>query len=188
MSLPKSPGVIVDLMKSNNGQTISFKARGREPFKYLQLEGSLWQFWLCSHRGMKKGHKYEGQKSMKSRKSNEEVEKGQEGRDKSQSWTRQTSGLKWILLGDVSPWQGAVLSLRLLETLLVFLLLFLDLSFNGYWMAPAWRLRPVAHLQIKDTQNDYTVKQQKQAQMHIHLTKTWRKKSTHTLMIGTFFP
>lgn len=69
---------------------------------------------------------------MKSRKSDEEVEKGQEGRDKSQSWTRQTSGLKWILLGDVSPWQGAVLSLRLLETLLVFLLLFLDLSFNGY--------------------------------------------------------
>lgn len=95
MTMPKSPGVIVDLMKSNTGQKISFKAR--EPFKYLQLEGSLWPCWLCSHVGMKKRPTYEGQKRMKSTKSNEEVEKGQEGRDKSQSWMRQTSGRKWIL-------------------------------------------------------------------------------------------
>lgn len=52
--VPKSRGVILDLMKSNNGQMIAFKASGREPFKYLPLEGSLWRFWLCSHKGDEK--------------------------------------------------------------------------------------------------------------------------------------
>lgn len=41
MNVPKSSGVIVDLMKLNNGQMVSFKARGREAFKYIKSEVSL---------------------------------------------------------------------------------------------------------------------------------------------------
>lgn len=48
--------------------------------------------------------------------------------------------------GGVSPWQRAVLSLCLLDTIPVLLLLFLGLSVNCYRVASAWRLRPIAHL------------------------------------------
>lgn len=181
MTMPKSPGAIVDLMKSNTGQMISFKAR--EPFKYLQLESSLWPSWLCSHVGMKKGlhmkdrRRWNRQSQMKRlRKVRRDVISHKVGRGKQVD----ENGFQSSELDAVSPWQGAVLSLRLLEALMVFMLLFLDLSFNCYWMAPAWGLRPVAHLQghtDKDAQNDSTLQQQKQAQIqmqtHICLTKAW---------------
>lgn len=53
-------------------------------------------------------------------------------------------------------------------------------------MAPAWGLRPVAHLQghtDKDAQNDSTLQQQKQAQIqmqtHICLRKAWIWRNQH---------
>lgn len=65
----------------------------------------------------------------------------------------------------VSPWQGAILSLRLLETLLGFLLLFLHLSFNCYRMASARHLRPIAHLRVTQTET-YKMTQQRGKNKH----------------------
>lgn len=86
MSVPKSSGVIADLMKLNNGQMVSFKGRGGKAFKYLQLQVSLWWFWLCSHRRKdgKKGPSIKDRRGRRSTKSNEENEKGQDGHDKSE--------------------------------------------------------------------------------------------------------
>lgn len=47
---------------------------------------------------------------------------------------------------DVSPWQGAVLSLCLLETVSVLVTLFLDLRLHGNRVASTLCLRPVAGL------------------------------------------
>lgn len=116
-------------------------------------------------------------------KSNEEVEKGQEGRDKSQNWTKQKRGLKWILderagrrltvagsctvsapagnpFGLLAPLSGSEFQLLL----------------NGARLAPLSRCSPAGPTD-KDTQNDdKMIKQQKQLQiqmqMHISLTKT----------------
>lgn len=176
MNVPKSSGVIVDLMKLNNGQMVSFKARSGEAFKYLQLEVSLCWFWLCSHARMEKKGSSMKDRGWRSTKSNEENEKGQDGHDKSEVGEAEANqwremGFKNSELDSVSPWEGAVLSLCLLETFLVFLLLFLDLGFNSYWMASARHLRPVAHLLVTQakTHNDDMMKQQKQAQTQMQM-------------------
>lgn len=188
-------------MKSNNGQMISFKGRDRESFKYLQSEGSLWPFWLCRQAGMKKRHTYEGQKRMRSTKSNEEVEKGQEGRDKSQSWTRRTSEGKWILkqragrrltvagsctvsvpagspLGPHAPLSGSEFQLLL----------------NGARLASPSRCSPARSHRQRYTKWFHNKAERKKTSTDPNADTSLSdksmniKKSTHTLMTGRFSP